>query len=208
VFTTATATAGSPKLAQQVWDESLHSTRPLRYFLFKFIWSPYKCQTCQCLLCVPVFTAATATAGSPKLAQQVWDESLHSTRPLRHLLDETSSMFPACPGPFLQLATGLCQGSDSANAAYNYICSKGNLAVAYEAGAAGVLLQVSAAESAAACDVPCIPVLNRIRICVMWLLAKVTAMVSCLCIGSCQAVACAVIQEAMLPAWRVCYDHR
>jgi hypothetical protein len=94
------------------------------------------------------FTAVPAPADSPQLAQQVWDESLHSTRPLRHFLDETSSMFPACPGPFLQLATGLCQGRDAANAAYNYICNKPNLAVAYEAGAEGLLLQVSAAESA------------------------------------------------------------
>ncbi|KAF6258720.1 hypothetical protein COO60DRAFT_1701205 [Scenedesmus sp. NREL 46B-D3] len=80
-------------------------------------------------------------ADSPQLAQQVWDESLDSTRPLRHLLDETSSMFPACPGPFLQLATGLCQGRDAASAAYSYICSQPTLAVAYEAGTPGVLLQ-------------------------------------------------------------------
>lgn len=73
----------------------------------------------------------------------MWDESLDATRPLRHFLDEAAAMFPAVPGPFLQLTTGLCQGREAGDAAYSYICNKPSLAVAYEAGSAGVLLQVS-----------------------------------------------------------------
>ncbi|WIA13954.1 hypothetical protein OEZ85_002523 [Tetradesmus obliquus] len=84
---------------------------------------------------------AAVVADSPQLAQQVWDESLDATRPLRHFLDEAAAMFPAVPGPFLQLTTGLCQGREAGNAAYSYICNKPSLAVAYEAGSAGVLLQ-------------------------------------------------------------------
>ncbi|WIA34108.1 hypothetical protein OEZ86_012479 [Tetradesmus obliquus] len=84
---------------------------------------------------------AAVVADSPQLAQQVWDESLDATRPLRHFLDEAAAMFPAVPGPFLQLTTGLCQGREAGDAAYSYICNKPSLAVAYEAGSAGVLLQ-------------------------------------------------------------------
>uniref|UniRef100_A0A383VTA8 Uncharacterized protein n=1 Tax=Tetradesmus obliquus TaxID=3088 RepID=A0A383VTA8_TETOB len=84
---------------------------------------------------------AAVVADSPQLAQQVWDESLDATRPLRHFLDEAAAMFPAVPGPFLTLTTGLCQGREAGNAAYSYICNKPSLAVAYEASSAGVLLQ-------------------------------------------------------------------
>lgn len=80
-------------------------------------------------------------AGCPHLTQQVWDSTNTAFKPLRHLLDEACSLFPAFPSPFLQLATGLSQGHESAAACYSYLCNKPCLTVEYEANTPGVVLQ-------------------------------------------------------------------
>ncbi len=86
----------------------------------------------------PPYSHTPPPAGCPHLTQQVWDESLTSTRPLRHFLDETCDLFPAYPAPFLQLCTGLCQGSAAAAAAYSYLCSQPKLVVEYGPGVTGL----------------------------------------------------------------------
>lgn len=92
-----------------------------------------KCLTSKHLHCLhPV--------GCPHLAQQVWDETNIAFRPIRHLLEEACSLFPAFPSPFLQLSTGLAQGPESAAACYSYLCSKPCLTVEYQSGANGVVV--------------------------------------------------------------------
>ncbi|KAF8066207.1 LIP1P [Scenedesmus sp. PABB004] len=93
----------------------------------------------------PARAARAAAAGCPHLAQAVWDEGLPATRPLRHLLQEVCLLFPAFPGPYLRLATGLAQGPAAAAAAYAHLCSRTCLTVRYDAGTPGLLVQGDAA---------------------------------------------------------------
>jgi hypothetical protein len=104
-----------------------------------------QCTPCSHIACA-VGACCACSIGAPHLAQQIWDESVLTSIPLRQLLDQTCQLFPAFPSPFLQLTTGLCQGPAAAAACYSYLCSKPCLAVEYDGKQdVGVMVQGTSA---------------------------------------------------------------
>lgn len=71
-------------------------------------------------------------AGCPGLAADVWDDALLLTAPLRALLNQCCTLFPAAPRPLLRLLAALAGGRGGAAEAYAYLAREPALTVLHE----------------------------------------------------------------------------